>query len=236
MRLLFVFLLIFYALPSYANEKPYQPICTVDARILSLDHGKFFYNEKDSYDYVEAGILKKSINVLQAGNDLEACFPFAEKEKTDVVRSWDWNNQGVLVYADGAPVKLQDEVRLTLTAAYVGDKAWPSIIRIERRETEPIDVNASDDLDCQEGSFVPLHYVYFNPDSHENEAAYIQGIKPAGPQEIERMIVILNAHHVGHKIIDSKIQISCAVWKDQDIMANYTEKSKDENWFKSNNH
>lgn len=229
MRLLIVFLLVFYVLPSYANEKPYQPICTVDARILSLDHGKFFYNEKDSYDYIEAGILKKSVNVLQAGSDLAACSLFAEKEKTDLVRSWDWNNKGVLAYSDGTPVALNDNVRLTLAAGYVGDKVWPSIIKIERMDDPITDQPKSANLDCQDGSFVSLKYVYFNPNSHENEASYIQGGEPAGPQEIERMVFVLSTYHVAYKTAGAKLQVSCAVWKDQDIMANYTEKAKDEN-------
>ncbi len=136
MRLLLVVSLLFICLRAEAYTKPLQAMCEIEAEILSIAGGKFYWGEGEFYRYFDIGILAKGIAPLERSEELLVCSPLKEKERTDIVRVWVWNNEeeAAWVYEGDGPKRIMsvhDKVKLKLTRSFVGEGSWPTIIGAE---------------------------------------------------------------------------------------------------------
>jgi hypothetical protein len=129
---LLLLFLCFFNHESFAEEIPLQPKCEVQAEILSISNGKFFWNQNEFYQYFDVGIKVKNIKPLEKSDEVLACSPLKEESRTDIVRIWDWSNKEVAwKYENGTMMAPHDVVKLELTNSYVGDGSWPTVIGAE---------------------------------------------------------------------------------------------------------
>ena len=115
-----------------AWKKPLEAQCETEAEVLSISEGKFYWNQDEFYRYFDMGILVTNIKSLNNKDNLLACSPLKEKNRTDIVRVWDWNNKGTIwVYKNDEAMTLHDKVKLKLAQSYVGDGSLPTVIGAE---------------------------------------------------------------------------------------------------------
>ena len=98
------------------------------------------------------------------------------------------------------------------------------------------DFDVSNNLNCKEGSFVPLRQVYFKTNFKFWENGYILGGRPKAGEELARVLFVLSFYKIGYKVDGTTVLINCATWKDQDIMANFTRKAEDVKWLKEHHY
>lgn len=130
MRLLLILLFSITAyLNAEAHEEPLRAKCEVEAEILSMSEGKFYWNKTEYYSYFDIGILVTNIKPLKGSDELLVCSQLKDEDRTDIVRIWDWNNTGIAwVYENKKAMAPHDQVKLHLTESYVGEGSWPTII------------------------------------------------------------------------------------------------------------
>ncbi|MDX2028460.1 MAG: hypothetical protein SFW62_07480 [Alphaproteobacteria bacterium] len=115
-----------------ALKNPIHPQCEVEAKVLSISNGKFYWNKSEFYRYFDIGILVTNVKSQTKTSSLLACSSLAEKTRTDIVRWWDFNNIGeVQIYENKKTIQPSDKLTLELGSSYVGDGAWPTILRIK---------------------------------------------------------------------------------------------------------
>ena len=130
--LLIVFFLFLTCLNVEALKNSVQAKCEVEAEILSISDGKYYWNKDEFYQYFDIGILIKNIKPLEKSDALLTCTPLKEEKRTDIVRIWDWNNKDIAwIYENQKPMAPHDNVKLQVTNSYVGDGNWPTIIGVK---------------------------------------------------------------------------------------------------------
>ena len=131
MRSFLILSLLFTCLNVEANKIPLKAKCEVEAEILSISDGKYYWNQGEFYRYFDIGILVKNIKPLEKNDELLSCSPLKEEKRTDIVRIWDWNNKGTAwIYESQKTMAPHDNVKLQLTHSYVGEGSWPTIIGV----------------------------------------------------------------------------------------------------------
>jgi hypothetical protein len=136
MRVLLLLLLLSTTFIAEALEEPLQIKCEVEAEILSISDGKFYWNKGEFYPYFDIGILVTHVKPLESSNELLVCSPLKEKARTDIVRIWDWNSEGTAwIYENQKAMAPHDKVKLNLTHSYVGEGSWPTIVGAELIES-----------------------------------------------------------------------------------------------------
>ncbi len=74
--------------------------------------------------------------------------------------------------------------------------------------------------------------VYFDYKSHNENDLYVESNEEPSPEHQENMLLVLDYYDVAYIEKDGAIYLPLHVWKDKEIIMNYTKKANDAKWLR----
>lgn len=83
---------------------------------------------------------------------------------------------------------------------------------------------------CNEGELVPYKRILRNPYARYDGDMLKEDAQAPSPGHIQRVVFVLKHYSERFVIENSKLLIDCKLWKDKDLLSNFSSKAEDIDW------
>jgi hypothetical protein len=88
--------------------------------------------------------------------------------------------------------------------------------------------------ECTEDGYAQYGPVFYHAVSRPAsiEESFVVDESRVGAEHYENIKYVFDYYGIKYKVVDGKVMVDCAVWKDKDRMDDYTREAMDENWLR----